>query len=162
MRNYIYFFFALFIFGCSSTKEVSINKANSHLKVVTTPILVEKDTIYINELRFYKIKSARDGMKLMYLNFGKWNKKTKGVHQKNMNSFIWENVKLLDENNNLFTVVADGTETETDFFASIKIFDDTQKDCLKENYPYQQQLIKVLTTKMSNQKIKKVDYTIFN
>jgi len=109
MRNYIYFFFALFIFGCSSTKEVSINKANSYFKVVTTPILVEKDTIYINELRFYKIKSARDGMKLMYLNFGKWNKKTKGVHQKNMNSFIWENVKLLDENNNLFTVVADGT-----------------------------------------------------
>ena len=104
--------------------------ANPHFKVVTTPILVEKDTIYINELRFYKIKSARDGMKLMYLNFGKWNKKTKGIHQKNMNSFIWENVKLLDENNNLFTVVADGTETETDFFASIKIFDDTQKDCL--------------------------------
>ena len=103
MRNYIYFFFALFVFGCLSTKEVSINKANSHFKVVTTPILVEKDTIYINELRFYKIKSARDGMKLMYLNFGKWNKKTKGIHQKNMNGFIWENVKLLDENNNSST-----------------------------------------------------------
>ena len=66
----------------------------------------------------------------MYLNFGKWIKKTRGIHQKNMNSFIWENVKLLDENNNLFTVVADGAETESDFFASIKIFDDTQKDCL--------------------------------
>ena len=71
MRNYIYFFFALFIFGCLSIKEVSINKVNSHFKVVTTPILVKKDTIYVNELRFYKIKSARDGMKLMYLNFGK-------------------------------------------------------------------------------------------
>jgi hypothetical protein len=162
MKNYIYFLFALFIFSCSSTKEFSNNNTNSHFKIITKPILVEKDTIYINELRFYEIKSARDGMKLMYLSFGKWNKKTKSIHQKNMNSFIWENVKLLDENNNLYTVVADGAETETDYFASIKIFDDTQKDCLKENYPYQQQLIKVLTSKMSNQKIKKVDYTIFN
>ena len=154
--------FSLFIFSCSSTAEVSENKTYSQFKIVTTPILIEKDTIYINELRFYKIKSAKDGVKLMYLNFGKWIKKTRGIHQKNMNSFIWENVKLLDENNNLFTVVADGAETETDFFASIKIFDDTQKDCLLENYIYQQKLIKVLTAKMSNQKIKKVDYTIFN
>ena len=154
--------FSLFIFSCSSTAEVSENKTYSQFKIVTTPILIEKDTIYINELRFYKIKSAKDGVKLMYLNFGKWNKKTKGIHQKNMNSFIWENVKLLDENNNLFTVVADGAETESDYFASIKIFDNTQKDCLNKNYPYQQKLIKVLTAKMSNQKTKKVDYTIFN
>ena len=162
MRKSFYFFFYLLFFSCSSTIKFSENKTISHFKIVTTPILVEKNTIYVNELRFYKIKSAKDGIKLMYLNFGKWNKKIEGIHQKNIHSFIWENVKLLDENNNLFTVVADGTETETDYFASIKIFDDTQKDCLKENYPYQQQLIKVLTTKMSNQKIKKVDYTIFN
>ncbi len=162
MRISIYLFFLLIIFSCSSTIKVSENKTISHFKIVTTPILVEKDTIYVNELRFYKIKSAKDGMKLMYLNFGKWNKKFESIHQKNMNSFIWENVKLLDENNNLFTVVADGAETESDYFASIKIFDNTQKDCLNKNYPYQQQLIKVLTAKMSNQKTKKVDYTIFN
>ena len=62
----------------------------------------------------------------------------------------------------MFTVVADGAETESDYFASIKIFDNTQKDCLNKNYPYQQKLIKVVTAKMSNQKTKKVDYTIFN
>ena len=101
-------------------------------------------------------------MKLMYLNFGKWNKKIESIHQKNTNSFIWENVPLLDENTTLFTVVADGNETETDYFASIKIFDAVQKDCLKGNYPYQQKLIKVLTSKMGNLKTKKVDYTIFN
>ena len=162
MRNYIYIFFALFIFGCSSTKEFSKNKINSYFKIITTPILVEKDTIYVNELRFYNIKSARDGMKLMYLNFGKWNKKIESIHQKNTNSFIWENVPLLDENTTLFTVVADGTETKTDYFASIKIFDTVQKDCLRGNYPYQQKLIKVLTAKMGNIKTKKVDYTIFN
>ena len=105
MRNYIYIFFALFIFGCSSTKEFSKNKINSYFKIITTPILVEKDTIYVNELRFYNIKSARDGMKLMYLNFGKWNKKIESIHQKNTNSFIWENVPLLDENTTLFTKV---------------------------------------------------------
>ena len=58
--------------------------------------------------------------------------------------------------------MTDGAETKTDYFASIKIFDAAQKDCLKEKYPYKQKLIKVLTTKMSNQKIKKVDNTIFN
>ena len=120
------------------------------------------DTIYIHELRFYKIKSAKDAMKLMCQNFGDWNKKINGLHQKNINSFIWEKVKLLDENNTLFTVVTDGAETKTDYFASIKIFDAAQKDCLKENYPYQQKLIKVLTAKMGNLKTKKVDYTIFN
>ncbi|MDB9759998.1 hypothetical protein OAB61_00485 [bacterium] len=162
MKKYILILSILSIFSCSSTKEFSKNKINSYFKIITTPILVEKDTIYVNELRFYNIKSARDGMKLMYLNFGKWNKKIESIHQKNMNSFIWENVQLLDENNTLFTVVADGTETETDYFASIKIFDDTQKDCLKKKYPYQEKLIKVLITKMGNLKTKKVDYTIFN
>ena len=100
-------------------------------------------------------------MKLMYQNFGDWNKKIKGIHQKNINSFIWEKVKLLDENNTLFTVVTDGAETETDYFASIKIFDAAQKDCLKEKYPYKQKLIKVLTTKMNDIHKNKFDYRLF-
>jgi uncharacterized protein YneF (UPF0154 family) len=150
------------IFSCSSYKDVSIKEPYTQFKIVSTPILVKNDTIYIHELRFYKIKSAKDAMKLMYQNFGDWNKKINGLHQKNINSFIWEKVKLLDENNTLFTVVTDGAETKIDYFASIKIFDAAQKDCLKENYPYQQKLIKVLTAKMGNLKTKKVDYTIFN
>ena len=34
------------------------------------------------------------------------------------------------------------TLAKPDYFASIKIFDAAQKDCLKEKYPYQQKLIK--------------------
>tara|TARA_B100000780_G_C20702424_1_gene279289 strand:- start:189 stop:473 length:285 start_codon:yes stop_codon:yes gene_type:complete len=81
--------------------------------------------------------------------------------KKKINSFIWENVKLLDENTNLFTVMADGTETKTDYFASIKVFDADQKDCLKENHPYQQKLIKVLTAKMNDIHKNEFDYRLF-
>lgn len=161
MKKYILILSIISIFSCSSYKDVSVKEAYTQFKIVSTPILVENDTIYIHELRFYKIKSAKDGMKLMYQNFGDWNKKIEGIHQKNINSFIWEKVKLLDENNTLFTVVTDGAETKTDYFTSIKIFDAAQKDCLKEKYPYKQKLIKVLTTKMNDIHKNKFDYRLF-
>ena len=57
--------------------------------------------------------------------------------------------------------MTDGAETKIDYFASIKIFDAAQKDCLKEKYPYKQKLIKVLTTKMNDIHKNKFDYRLF-
>ena len=68
MKKYIFILSIISIFSCSSYKDVSVKETYTQFKIVSTPILVENDTIYIHELRFYKIKSAKDGMKLMYQN----------------------------------------------------------------------------------------------
>lgn len=162
MRNYIYLFFALFIFGCSSTTEVSRKKLYSQFKIISTPILVEKDTVLVNELRFYDIKSAKDAIKLMYIDHGKWTKKLEGTHQKTLKRFVWQNVKLFDTYNDLFTVIAGGVESNTNYFTYLTIIDAAQKDCLQENHTFRKTLTDHFTSKMNRLNSKKVDYTIFD
>jgi hypothetical protein len=55
-----------------------------------------------------------------------------GVHQENITRKVWEK-KLLKIKE--FSIVADGTETMTDFYACLIIVDSTNRDCLDENYP---------------------------
>lgn len=83
MKNSVYTLFLFVILSCSSSKELATNE--NDFKIVNTPFVVENDTIYINELRFYKIKSAFDGMKLMYQNYGPWDTQMGSFHQSNIN-----------------------------------------------------------------------------
>ena len=108
-----FFLFLFIVLSCSSTQEKSKHITYSAFNIITTPILVEKDTILVNELRFYDIKSAKDAMKLMYLDHEKWTKKLEGTSQKVLKRFVWQNVKLLDKYNDLFTVIAGGVENNT-------------------------------------------------
>ena len=64
IKNYILILSIVSVFSCSSYKDVSVKDAYTQFKIVSTPILFKNDTIYVHELRFYKIKSAKDAMKL--------------------------------------------------------------------------------------------------
>ncbi len=149
------------LFTCTTTKEISQAKPYTDFKIVNTPLKVENKTLSLNELRFYEIQSAMDGMKLMYQNYGKWNKKIKGKHQQNIERIIWQNIKLIDGDIKTFTVIADGTETMTNYFACLMVFDSEEKDCFKTGHPYKEKLTELFVDKMSRIDKKTSVYRLF-
>ena len=170
MKNSIYTLLAILFLSCSTFKYTPTDKHVSikrhHLpefKIVNTPLpIINSDsTIYVNELRFFRIRSAMDGMKLMYENYGSWDKKIHGTHQKNMHRIIYENVKLIDNIDEEFTVIASGAESTTDYFACLMVFDTAGKDCFKATHPYREQLTKILVEKMRNINHNSSEYRLF-
>jgi hypothetical protein len=149
MKSYFWTLSVFIILGCSSSKNITGEQKYTAFEVIKTPLKTESDPIFVSELRFYKIQSALDGMKLMYENYGEWNKKIVGKHQQNINRIIWENIKLLDEENEKFTVVADGKETKDGHFACIMVFDAEERDCFSSEHPLKEKLTALFTHKMS-------------
>ena len=150
MNKYVIVTFLLILSACKAKKTETKKIISSNFEIVKSPIIVENDTIIVNELRFYKIQSAMDGMKLMYQNYGKWNAKTFGKHQSNIKRIIWQDFKLFDNENEIFTVVADGTETKSESFACLIVFDSKEKDCFEFNHPYREKLTELFKEKMEN------------
>ena len=132
--------------ACSSTKRG--DASNSNYKVVSTEVTTMDDRNSINELRFYKVRSALDGMKLMYLEYGEWDGQDQGKHQQSIQQLIWETIELLGTDET-FTVFTDGKETAKDYFASLSVLDEKGNDCLAQNHPLRQQLIEILLSKMN-------------
>lgn len=128
---------------------MSIKPDASQVEIVSTPLVIEKEIFYANELRFYKIQAALDAMKLMCLNYGKWSKKVDGKHQQNIKRLIWENVKLIKQSNETFTVIADGAETESAYFACLIVLDSKNRNCFDKDHPYKENLLSLFTEKMS-------------
>jgi hypothetical protein len=149
MRKHIVIIILISLFSCKVTQEITSIKPYTKFKIINTLIKVKNDTLTINELRFYKIQSAMDGMKLMYRSYGKWNQKIVGKHQKNINRIIWQNIKLFDEDDNTFTVIADGAETTSDYFACLMVYDSDEKDCFKAGHPYKDKLTELFIDKMN-------------
>lgn len=153
-------FMVMTLCGNSQTKTDKESNKKEFL-IVNTPILIEKDTAYVNQLRFYKINSALDGMMLMYRNYGEWNKKSNSLHQSNIKRLIWKEVKLLDNSDETFLVIADGTETMKDYYACLMVFDSNDRDCLDESHPLNQKIMNNLVQKMRKLDRKKSLYKKF-
>lgn len=149
--------------SCSSSKvgdnEIKIETNFEDLKIVKTLKVVNSDSIIFNELRFYKIDSALDTMKSMYLDYGIWNDQNIGLHQENINRKIWENIKLF-EDGEVYTVIADGTETKNNYYACLSVYDSKGKDCFKENYPLKNKIINLFYGRMKENRSKNVNYSI--
>lgn len=160
MKKFYLLFFLMSIIGCSSPKN-SINKLPySKFEVTKVPIVFKNDTLSYNELRFYKIKSALDAMVMMYENYGRWNNKISSKYQNNINRIVWHNVKILPNQKETFTVIADGTETMENYFASLMIFDSNEKDCLDEKYPFKDEILNAMLYKFSKLKRKDSSYKV--
>jgi len=141
--------------SCSSTKQVPNeqdgNEIGAQLKVKTqnpnipyiykngsnrmdvNPILSVKadDSTYVNELRFNAVYSAMYTKKVMYDHYGKWDREIWPQEAKHP-TLIWENRKLLESQEKLFSVAAYGTESRQELCASVMIFDSENRDCLTE------------------------------
>ncbi len=149
--------------SCSSSKLKNrdiISETNfNDLKIAKTSTVIDSDTLNFNELRFYGIDSAFDTMKTMYLDFGMWTNEFKSLHNENFNRKVWEDIKLF-ENDEVFTVIADGIETVNNYYACLIVFDSNGKDCLQENHPLKNKTINLFNNKMKENRSKKINYSI--
>lgn len=96
--------------------------------IVQIPTLMDKDTIKLNELRFHAVSGAGYTKKVMFENFGRWSKEI--WFEGNQNLLVWENVKLFEDEIELYTVSASGLESMEQMYASVIVFDAQNRDCL--------------------------------
>lgn len=160
MKYALLLLWLVLIGACSATKSENGPKIKDKYEVVTIPYIIDNDTTNVNELRFQQIKSAKDAIKLMYENYGRWSKRANGKYQENLKQHIWKNVKILGGEKN-FLVIADGVETNEMYFASLMVFDDQLNDCLHESHPLRNQLLTYFTNKMDNLSADSSNYKLF-
>ncbi|WP_046756900.1 hypothetical protein [Kordia jejudonensis] len=99
--------------------------------------IVNKDTLRFNEVKYKCVQSSYYIQKIMYDRFGKWHKAILQSTDANGPSLIWNNVKLLKNVDEKFTIIARGFEGEHQYrYTSMMIFDAKGKDMLAENAPY--------------------------
>jgi hypothetical protein len=110
-------------------------------------MISEKDTILLNELRFYNISSARNTIQMITDTYGNSDIELDGRYQNNLSQRLWKSKKILD-NNKLYTISASGAENGVDYFASLVVFDNENRDCLIEIYPDRQAIIDFFVDKM--------------
>ncbi|MCH8536004.1 MAG: hypothetical protein LAT51_13110 [Flavobacteriaceae bacterium] len=151
MKNIFVVLFIFNLISCSTSKVTMEATDYKDLEIIENTKIDSSDAINYNELRFYDIQSANDTMKLMYLNFGDWDGLEESSYMLNTHSKIWEDVELFDDMQT-FTIIADGTETKVDYFASLKIIDSTGNDCLKDEHPLKNKLIHLFYNKFKKTK----------
>jgi len=115
------------------------------------------DTTMQKELRFFNIKSALDAHAMMndfYREFDdKHCEKVPSKYQNYINQIIWYKINLLGDQQE-FTVVTDGTETQTDYFSALIVFDSSFNNCFESNHPLRDEIIASIVPKMKKTKKK--------
>ena len=128
--------------------------------LVKVPLVENKETINLNELRFNAVFSAMYTKKVMYDRFGKWTKLLQPNKERHP-ILVWEKVKLFDNDADLYTVYADGTESSTEMYASVLVFDANNKDCLNDDHPMQSKLITYFSDGIENLNDSKNFYKVY-
>ena len=129
------------IFGCASQKNKE-SKKNYEITDSVTLKLNPTDSIKVNELRFKPNFSSDDLQKFMFNKYGKWNNLIATDRKENI--LVWENIKLFDDNGELFTVAVSGDDKKFElmkvngkqkygriFYCSAIVFNSKDFDCLQ-------------------------------
>ena len=106
-----------------------------------------KNSVY-HELRFHSVYSQMYTRQLMFDNFGIWTKDIAASVGEPM--LVWRKVKLFQNSNETFTVFTNGAKDFKLMYASVYVFDAEGKDCLDENHPLRNKLIKLFSEKIWN------------
>ena len=64
--------------------------------------------------------------------------------------FVWKNVKLFENNEQMFTVAADGKESWEEMYASVIILNSSSQDCLSEDSKIKDSLITYFSNGIKN------------
>lgn len=114
-------------------------KGYLNYNIVKIPAISNNDR-NVNELRFNAVFSALYTKKVMYDKFGKW---TKEIRPNNEIPpiLLWENVKLFEDENNLFTIYANGDENLKEIYASVLVYDQEKNDCLDDNNLFKDKIV---------------------
>ena len=129
-------------------------------KIVKIPVVQNSDTINLNELKFNATFSAMYSKKVMFDKFGKWTKEVRPNNEKHP-ILVWDKVKLFDDDNQLFTVYANGDENWNEIYASVLVFNLDQKDCLSEESNYKEKIIAYFSNGIQNLKDDKKFYDLY-
>ncbi|MGM0635686.1 MAG: hypothetical protein ACQESK_06440 [Bacteroidota bacterium] len=149
MKKLAVLIFILFGFlSCSNSKMASENGIKQKTTNPNTPFIYkngfknfeikpvlaskDKDSTYVNELRFNAVLSAKYTQKLMFDEFGKWDKAIRPNNEKHP-VLIWENIKLFDDKDKLYNIAANGVENWEEIYASVIVYDSNNSDCLAES-----------------------------
>lgn len=107
MRNISFVLILMMILGCASSKSFYTKyKIIDHVFLQ----LNDGDSIKVNQLIFKAKHNATDLQRFLFSEYGKWNKVIKT--ERNQNILVWDNIKLLEDNDELFTVFASGEDKE--------------------------------------------------
>ena len=102
--------------------------------------IIEKDSIYIHELRFNAVYSYGYTEKALFDKFGRWDIYVRTCLECE-ESFIWNNIKLFKDSDELYTVGASGISNCDEAYASVVVFNSKQEDCLSENHEQRDAII---------------------
>ena len=155
---------ALILISCSSTNGFTEKRCLSILKNNYKTILdakfksiVNKDTLFLNEIRYECVYSAMYTQKGMYDRFGKWDEEIYTTAKQHP-ILLWNNVKLFPNDTTEFTVAANGLESFETIYASVLVFDKQNKDLLSENSEYKTKLIEYFSDMIRSNNTGKEDF----
>lgn len=168
------------ILSCSSSKTISNNgnavgirqktsnpntpyiykNGYKNFEIIPISTISDNDSTYISELRFNAVFSAMYTKKLMYDKYGKWDKEV-WPNGANRPILIWEKRKLIESQNDLYSVATNGTESRKEMFASAIVLDSKNRDCLTENYEARDLLIDFFATGIRNLSSDKEFYDVY-
>ena len=163
-NNILTIIITLILISCSSTTNVNEKRCDSILKNDYKNIIedkfksiVNKDTIYLNEVKYECVYSSFYIQKGMYDRFGKWNQE---INPKGINNpiLIWNNVKLFPNDTTEFIVAANGLESVGTIYASVLVFDKENIDLLSENSEYKTKLIDYFSEMIKSNNSNKNDF----
>lgn len=122
-----------------NTPYIYINGFSDYT-IVKIPLVRNDDTTFINELKFNATFSAFYSQEVMYQKFGKWARELNPSNETTL-MLVWDNVKLFDDDDHLFTVYTFGEENMQEIYAAVYAFGPDQKDCLSEESIYREKII---------------------
>ena len=172
--------FGIGILSCSSSKTISndengigIRKKTSNpntpyiykngyrdFEITPTLTVNENDSTYINELRFNAVFSSMYTKKLMFDEFGKWDKEIRPNNERHP-ILVWENKRLFNKENKTYSIAASGIESKKEMYASVIVFDSENRDCLSETHPKKDSIINYFSNGIINLKSDRMFYDTY-
>lgn len=154
----------LLIISCSSVKIEPERRCksiliNDYKNIVEDKFIsiVNNDTLLLNEIKYECVYSAMYIKKGMYDRFGKWHQ----IIYTNENKhpiFLWNNIKLFENDSTEFKVVANGLENTQTIYASVLVFDKENKDLLADDSQYKEKLIEYFSEMIKTNNNNKRDF----
>jgi hypothetical protein len=132
----------------------------SNYEVLKQLTINNKDTSSVYTLKFNAVASAMYTKKILFDKFGKWTSAVPAGDNRNF-ILIWENIKLFDDKEELFTIAAHGIESWEEMFASVIVFDSKNNDCLSENNEYKNEIITLFSNSIQNLNKDNTFFTIY-
>ena len=172
MKNigWIFLFFLIITSSKAQTKKHPTTVTNDYKSILEDKFvsIINKDTFFINEIKYVGVHTGMLTKKIMYDKFGKWSREIY-PKQKRHPLLVWDEIELFPKHPIKFTIITQGAEglegarkglDKT--YASIMIFDKKNQDLLSENSEYKAKLIDYFSDLIkSNDYTKKEFYKIY-